>query len=107
MKGLREFMVCRNCIFAHIDTDDVECGYEFPGVLLPFDWRCSRGLWVVDVNGNRNVVPLTAIAIDENIPAFKITTPEVAQQPPQPQPLPDELKNKIMQFVKKSDNDPK
>lgn len=105
LKGLREFMVCRNCLLAHESGDGVECGYEtIPGAVLPADWRCSKGMWTVEVNGNRNVVPVTTLAMDEDTPAYFIDMPE---QEPEPKPagIPDELKDKIAQFVRKN-NEP-
>ena len=103
MKGLREFMVCTNCLWAHAENDTVECGKDRVPKMTPAKYRCAEGAWAVDVNGSRQAIPVTAICMDPDTPAFVVPAP-LPYEELKPAGIPDELKDKIKAFIKKENN---
>lgn len=110
---ISKFMVCGNCMLGTKDEDEVICGkellfnnfserYEFPVIVEWATSRCRDGLWVVSVNGKREIVPISALVLDESLPAFEVHMPQ--PEPEQPKPMNEidpELREKIKAFVNK------
>ena len=78
MRGLKEFCVCRNCLFSaleEIEGDNlVECKIDRgePVNVLQTD-KCSKGSWSISRNGVPLPVGLAILVYDEDVPSFDIS----------------------------------